>query len=44
MLDLNNSVFSLSHYFSNLFSIQQSHLFDNVGTVFFAIFMAIWGE
>lgn len=23
---------------------QQSHLFDNVGTVFFAIFMGIWGE
>jgi len=26
-----------------LFS-QQSHLFDNEGTVFFAMFMGIWGE
>lgn len=23
---------------------QQSHLFDNVATVFFAIFMGIWGK
>lgn len=27
-----------------VFLPQQSHLFDNVGTVFFAIFMGIWGE
>lgn len=26
------------------FLIQVTHLFDNGGTVFFAIFMAIWGE
>lgn len=24
--------------------LQQSHLFDNEGTVFFAIFMGIWGK
>lgn len=28
----------------NVFVLQQSHLFDNVATVFFAIFMGIWGE
>lgn len=33
-----------SHWFSIMLFFQQSHLFDNVGTVFFAIFMGIWGE
>jgi len=27
-----------------VFSLQVTHLFDNGGTVFFAIFMAIWGK
>lgn len=35
---------SLSHHLLNTFFFQQSHMFDNVGTVFFAIFMGIWGE
>lgn len=25
-------------------SLQLTHLFDNEGTVIFAIFMALWGE
>lgn len=33
-----------SHWFPNMLFFQQSHLFDNVATVFFAIFMGIWGE
>lgn len=31
-------------FFTSLLFLQQSHLFDNVATVFFAIFMGIWGE
>lgn len=30
--------------FTLIFLLQQSHLFDNVATVFFAIFMGIWGK
>lgn len=31
-------------YFGVLLFAQVTHLFDNGGTVFFAIFMAIWGK
>lgn len=31
-------------FLMGLFSVQVTHLFDNGGTVFFAIFMAIWGK
>lgn len=36
---------SLRNFFFSPYSLfQQSHLFDNEGTVFFAIFMGIWGK
>ena len=35
---------TFNNHYSNVLLFQQSHLFDNVGTVFFAIFMGIWGE
>uniref|UniRef100_A0A8C4GXN3 Anoctamin n=1 Tax=Dicentrarchus labrax TaxID=13489 RepID=A0A8C4GXN3_DICLA len=38
----NSSWFLMISLFSHIFFFQQSHLFDNVGTVFFAIFMGIW--
>lgn len=34
----------LSYVYYLFVSIQVSHLFDNEGTVAFAMFMAIWGE
>ena len=40
---LSSNPLTLNKHYSDVFLFQQSHLFDNVGTVFFAIFMGIWG-